>query len=131
MNQICGTIHNIKKYDKIYDVYIDYENHILNVILLENPLLKKDLKKYKKVNLYFKEFAPIISKKRIKNIIKIENEFKLQIEKIQKGKVFHLLKLKNHKDYFYVYIKDCLHNFNLKDTIYIYIKPTDFILELL
>ncbi|MGB9732275.1 hypothetical protein [Calditerrivibrio nitroreducens] len=129
MNRLAGIITNFHSVDTMSTVNVNTEIGEFCCVILENPQTATYLKKENKVKLLFKETNFFISKNQIYNF----NSFRTIIKDILLADIFVKLAVESNNYFFCVLItKKEFETFdlNLNDEIFVYIKPTNIILEI-
>ena len=128
MNKILATIEEIKSKDSISIIKLKSELGIFYTAILESSDSFTTLKKGKKVFFLFKETDAFLLKEKLLKI----NTIKGNIKNIQEGELFIRLILQA-KDYeismLFTKIELDMLKINLNDAIYIFVKPTQIMLE--
>lgn len=126
MNTIQAYVVSVEFTDTISQVKLTTELGDFYCIVLENPNTVDYLKLGKSVKLLFKENDFILSKERIFRI----NTFEGEIKSITFGEIFSAINFqaKNYQ-FSAILSKYEAEDFKVDDKIYIYIKPTNIILE--
>jgi molybdopterin-binding protein len=128
MNKILATIEEIKSKDSISIIKLKSDLGIFYTAILESPDSFTTLKKGKKVFFLFKETDAFLHKEKLLKI----NTIKGKIKNIQEGELFIRLILQA-KDYeismLFTKIELDMLKINLNDAIYIFVKPTQIMLE--
>ncbi|MDM7273994.1 hypothetical protein [Sulfurihydrogenibium azorense] len=126
MNTIQAYVVSVEFTDTISQVKLSTELGDFYCIVLENPNTVDYLKVGKSVKLIFKENDFIFSKEKIFKI----NTFEGVIKSITEGEIFYMINFEAKNYQFSALLsKHEVDDFKINDKIYVYIKPTNIILE--
>ena len=128
MNSLDGVITDFKSVDTISSVNVSTEVGEFCCVILENPQTASHLKRENKVKMIFKETNFFISKNEVYKF----NSFRSVIKEILLGDIFVKLLMESNNHPFSVLVtRKEFETFDLKlnDEIYVYIKPTNILLE--